>query len=780
MTVAEGATRTEGTEGARPPRSAFLPRLPRRLVSMLLLFVAILLVALARYAAPEPRGTDAPLDAFSAVRARAAQQAISGDGLSRALGSEPNARARAWLEAELAKNGFRTELESAMSCTAHGACARVVNVVATRAGTDPAAASVLLMAHYDSVPCGPGASDDGMGTATVIEASRAIASGPPLRRTVVVVLTDGEEAGLLGAAAFVREHPLAKSVHGAVNVDARGTAGPSAMFETSAGNAWIIGLYARRASHPVSSSLFYEIYRRMPNDTDFTSVKDRVHGLNFANIARVEHYHTPLDSFANADPGTLQHHGDQALAMVRALADAGPELDAPRDPSRDAVWFDVLASFVVRWPSAASVGLALLSLALVVLSAIRLRTWGVGLAAAAAALVAALVASLLVGLVLRHGGALPVPWVAHPLPALASLHVACISAGLFAARLVGGRASPQVLWAGTWLTWGALGVVTAILAPGACFLFVVPAFVAGFVSLFRIDIAAAVPALVAGVLWMPIAILAYDGLGLAVPVIACISSTMLVSTLPAFAVREMPATRWSRRPAVAVLAAIASLVVAAMAVPAFSAEIPQRVNVVVRQDEALDGSTPPARVYVEAAWAFMPWGKPPAAMVTALGDPARVALGASTPWSTAVPFTEVPRIAIEAPTAVAVSSGPSARGRSVRARLVSPRGARTIVVLLPAERSPLMMVEGLAAVPRHDTVVLRAVPAEGVEVTLDVTGKQPIVLTLLDITSGLPAAGVAPVARAVLDARDARDASARTAVQTQEGDLTIAGRQLAL
>ena len=564
--------------------------LPRRLVSMLLAFVAILLVALARYSAPEPRGVDAPLDVFSAMRARETMKAISGDGESRALGSEPNVRARAQLLAELAKNGFRTERQTAMSCTAHGACARVVNIVATRAGTDPAAASVLLMAHYDSVPCGPGASDDGMGTSTVIEASRAIAAGPPLRRTVVVVLTDGEEAGLLGASAFAREHPLARTVHGAVNVDARGTTGPSAMFETSAGNAWIIGLYARHASHPVSSSLFYEIYRRMPNDTDFTSVKDRVQGVNFANIAGVEHYHTPLDSFANADPGTLQHHGDQALAMVRALANAGPELDAgisstatapSGDAARDAVWFDVLASFVVRWPSSASLGLALLALALVVLSAIRLRTWGRGLVAAPAALVAALVASLLVGLVLRYGGALPVPWVAHPLPALASLHIACISAGLWAARLVGRRASPQVLWAGTWLTWAVLGVVTAIIAPGACFLFVVPAFVAGFVSLLRIDLATAVPALVAGVLWMPIAILAYDGLGMVIPVIACISSTVLVTTLPALAVKRASRTATAtataekgpaRRAAIAVLATIASLVVAAMAVPAFSAD----------------------------------------------------------------------------------------------------------------------------------------------------------------------------------------------------------------
>lgn len=757
----------------------------RRLVSVLLFFVAILLYAIVRYSPPAPLGVDAPPDAFSATRAREVQRVLSEDGESRALGTDANARARAWLETELGKNGFQTELQSAVSCSAHGACARVVNVIATRAGTDPAAAGVLLMAHYDSVPCSPGASDDGMGTATMIETARAIAAGPPLRRTVVIVLTDGEEAGLLGAEAFVREHPLARIVHGAVNVDARGSGGASAMFETSPGNAWIVGLYARRAKHPVSSSLFYEIYKRMPNDTDFTTVKAHVHGVNFANVAQIAHYHTPLDSFANADPGTLQHHGDQALAMARALADAGPELDAPQDPTRDAVWFDVLASFVVRWPAAASLGLALLALALVVLSAIRLRTWGIGFAAAPAALAAALVASLVVGMLLRWGGALPVPFVAHPLPALLSLHVACIAAGIGAARLVGRSSSPEVLWAGTWLTWSALGVVTAVVAPGACFLFVVPSFVAGFVSLLRIDLATAVPALVAAVLWMPIAVLAYDGLGLAVPALASATSAVLVSTLPALAIVARgdagETTRQSgpwrgRGPVLAAVAVVLSLVVTAASVPSFSVATPQRVNVVFRQDEGPDASAaaPPARVFVEAAWATMPWGKPPSAMVAALGDPAGVHLEATTRWSLPVPSTEVPRVQLEAPRAEVLSATESQRGRMVSARLSSPRGARTLAIVLPAGRPTAITVGGHAALPRNDMLVLRAVPPEGIEVVLNAVERRPITLTILDITPGLPAATDAPVAHAVHDARDS------SAVQTQEGDVTIVGRQLEL
>ena len=745
----------------------------RRLFSVVLLFVAIFLVALVRYRPPAARGAEAPPDRFSAIRARETQRVLSSSSRPRAIGSDASAEARTWLEAELVKSGWRTEIQRAMSCTRHGACGRVANIIATRAGREPGGKAILLMAHYDSVPCSPGASDDGMGTATVIEAARALSAAPPPRRDVILVLTDGEETGLLGAEAFVHQHPLARTIGGVVNVDARGSRGPSAMFETSTGNSWVVGLLARRGDRPVTSSLFYEIYRRMPNDTDFSSVKLAAHGVNFANIAGVENYHTPLDSFENADPGTLQHHGDQALAMVRALAESGPELESPRDVSRDAVWFDVLSSFVVRWPASASVGLAVLAFCLVLGGAIRVRAWGIGLLAPLAALVAALLASLLVGKLLAYGGAIPVPWVAHPLPAMLSVHFASIAAGLTAARFAARRSTPQVLWAGTWLTWGALGVVAAVVAPGACYLFVVPAFVAGFVGWLPIELATAVPALVGAVLWMPISILAYDGLGFGVPAILALSSTMLVTTLPALGARTAsPAARSNRRLAISAAAVVVALTALATLVPTFSAEVPQRVNVVFRQDEASDGVAPHARVYVEAAWGYRPWGKPPEAMIRALGEPSLV--GSETillPGAPRVPFAEVPRVAMEAPTAEVLARSPLKIGSAVRARLVSSRGARTLVVLLPSS-GVRVNVEGQPALPRNGVLLLRAVPAEGIEVVFEIDCCRQTILTLLDVTPGVPPAS--PIAHDVLRARDTR------AVQTQEGDVTIAARRIEL
>jgi len=753
----------------------------RTFAVVLAVSAALFGICLVRYTPPEVRAADVAADQFSAARAQDVQKVISGGG-SRVIGSDANATARTFLLEELKRAGWKTEVQSAMSCSRHAACGAVKNILATRAGTDPAATAVLLMAHYDSVQCSPGATDDGLGTATVIETAHNLAAGAPLRRSVIILLTDGEEGGLLGAEAFVQQHPLAAAVAGVINVDARGSRGPSAMFETTPGNAWIVGLLARSVHRPVTSSLFYEIYRRMPNDTDFTALKGQAHGVNFANIEGVERYHTPFDSFENADPRTLQHHGDQALAMTRALASAGPELDAPQKLTNDAVWFDVLTLFVVRWPSAASLGLAVTAFGLVIGWTVRLRAWRSGLrgfAAPLAALSAALLGAIALGAALEALGAFPVPWIAHPIPALMALHGTCILVGLAVARLVAGRGSVTSLWAGTWLTWGAIGVLLAVVAPGASFLFVVPTLAAALAAWLRIEVAAAVPAMVAAVIWLPLVLLVYAGLGVAVPVVAALPSVVLVSTWPALwtsdptidAGGEVRVQR--RRVSAVAVAVVAASAVTALFVPRYSVAVPQRVNVVFRQD-APTAAQPaaPARVYVEAAWAYAPWGTPPPAMVKALSaDPARVT--SATPWalSSLVPMAEAPRLDLPAPSASVVTS-PDAPSGGTLIRLVSRRGAKTFIIELAPGVVVSLHVGGQAVVPERGVVVLRGVPAAGIEVLLTRSNAAPLALTILDVTSGVPEGS--PLARATLAARTAE------AAQTQDGDVTMVGTVLEL
>ncbi len=81
------------------------------------------------------------------------------------------------------------------------------NIVGELPGTDKKDEVVMLGAHFDSWQTGTGATDNAAGSAVMMEALRILkASGLPLRRTVRIALWTGEEQGLLGSRAYVRQH----------------------------------------------------------------------------------------------------------------------------------------------------------------------------------------------------------------------------------------------------------------------------------------------------------------------------------------------------------------------------------------------------------------------------------------------------------------------------------------------------------------------------------------------------------------------------------------------
>jgi hypothetical protein len=722
----------------------------RALAATVALFCAIFAVVLVRYAPPssssgvgagaEPQ-PQVPLDRFSVERARVVQRELADAG-PRPTGSEGNARGRTILRGALERAGYAVEERASFACGRHGACGYVHDLVATRAGRDKSAAAVLLAAHHDSVTCSPGASDDGVGAAAVVEAARALGAAPPTQRPIVVLLTDGEEDGLLGAEAFGKDHP---PVFAAVNVDARGGAGPSALFETSPGNAWLVALADRTLDRPVTSSLFFEVYKRMPNDTDFTVLKSFAHGVSLANIAHIEAYHTPLDTLANADPATLEHHGTQALALARALADQTDEGAAERG---DSVWFDVLAFRIVRWPSSWSPALAALALALCLGQAVQLRAWGRGLVVFPASLAASAIVTFGLGAALRAGGAIPTPWIASPLPALISLHLATIAASVAVARRLGG--SPRALWAGVWIAWGTVALAAAIVAPGASYLFTVPALIAGFAAMLPFAYACAVPAVCAAVLWLPLASPLYDAMGLSVPVLACVSSTVLVTTLAPMVDAAPP------KGTLALAAAALALAFAAALTPPFTERRPQRVNVVFAQDASATSATSAAHVAVVASWGPVPWGSPPASMLRA-GARTEVVL----PWLAPGVVMDAPRLDLPPPEIVHGASSTEAGRRHVHATLRAGRraGTHSLVLALPADRQVEVRVNGERAAPRGGTILaLRGVPEGGVDVDLAFEGETPLDVTLYDATPGVPAG---------------TPARPLYAAQTQDGDLTV-------
>jgi carboxypeptidase Q len=83
------------------------------------------------------------------------------------------------------------------------------NTIAEIPGTDPALKDevVMLGGHLDSWHSSTGATDNGAGCAAVMEAARIIlASGLKPRRTIRVALWSGEEQGLFGSTAYVKQH----------------------------------------------------------------------------------------------------------------------------------------------------------------------------------------------------------------------------------------------------------------------------------------------------------------------------------------------------------------------------------------------------------------------------------------------------------------------------------------------------------------------------------------------------------------------------------------------
>lgn len=300
---------------------------------------------------PAAVAASAPATEFSAERAFRHVTAIA--QRPRPIGSAAHAAAREYICQQLRALGLEPQVQATTATDSISAslffAGSVENVVARKKGAGDGRA-LLLVAHYDSVATGPGANDDGVGVATLLETARALqASGGALRHDVIFLFSDAEETGLLGARAFVAEHPWAKDVDVVLNFEARGSGGPSIMFETSTQNSALIRALATAAPFPLANSLSYEIYKRLPNSTDLTVFKRAGwQGMNFAYINGLTHYHTQLDNLENVDARTLQHHGSYALALSRYFGDA-PLLRG--QPEGDEIYFDVLGFFLVRYPA---------------------------------------------------------------------------------------------------------------------------------------------------------------------------------------------------------------------------------------------------------------------------------------------------------------------------------------------------------------------------------------------------------------------------------------------
>lgn len=247
-----------------------------------------------------------------------------------------------YLVAELGSYGLEVETKT----LAHEGRAPTRNIVATRRGT-ASTGTVLIAAHYDSAPRAPGAADDGAAVAAQLTVAEVLAS-TPLRNDVVFLITDAEESGLLGARDMRLADAYPEDTRVVLNFEARGTSGLSLMFQTHEGSAPWVDVFADHVARPASNSLMVSIYRVLPNDTDFTEfLRADLKGLNFAFIGSPENYHEATDDIEHLDLRSMQHHGDQMLALVQGF---GAMDLATLEDADDVIHFDIATRAFVVYP----------------------------------------------------------------------------------------------------------------------------------------------------------------------------------------------------------------------------------------------------------------------------------------------------------------------------------------------------------------------------------------------------------------------------------------------
>ena len=219
---------------------------------------------------------------------------------------------------------------------------------------------VLVNAHYDSVSTGYGATDDGVGVVTVLQLLSYLTEPNHWpKRTVLLLLNNGEEDFLNGAKAFMRNR-LSLVPHTFVNLEGAGAGGRATLFRSTDTE---VTRFYRKSSHPFGTIVSGDGFKKglIRSETDYKVFYGEL-GLRGLDIAFMEpraRYHTIEDSTRETSMNSLWHMLSAAIASTSGLASVtNNEFSGSGDASHvgkvdagkgsDAVWFDILGkAFVV-------------------------------------------------------------------------------------------------------------------------------------------------------------------------------------------------------------------------------------------------------------------------------------------------------------------------------------------------------------------------------------------------------------------------------------------------
>tara|TARA_R110000787_G_scaffold45993_4_gene111912 strand:+ start:1761 stop:4058 length:2298 start_codon:yes stop_codon:yes gene_type:complete len=294
-------------------------------------FLIVIFAALWSFYDTSPSSVKSPKSTtdFSVEKALSHLKEISKE--SHHVGTEAHKTVQNYIVSELQKLGLEPTIQTQTIINKKMFAGTTVENIIVKIDGSETGKSLLLLSHYDSNPHSAlGASDAGSGVVTILEGLRAyLAKNQQPKNDIIILISDAEELGLLGAKAFVEYHPLAKNIGLVLNFEARGSGGPSYMLlETNGKNSKMITEFLKaNPTYPASNSLLYSIYKKLPNDTDLTVFRENgdINGFNFAFIGDHFDYHTVQDSYERLDRTTLAHQADYLMNLLNYFSDSDIE-----------------------------------------------------------------------------------------------------------------------------------------------------------------------------------------------------------------------------------------------------------------------------------------------------------------------------------------------------------------------------------------------------------------------------------------------------------------------
>ncbi len=745
-----------------------------RLLPVAILITVLALAAESWLTRPKPLvPASAPEHVFSGERAFALLNEFLAEDIPHPVGTAANRRVKERIQLWLDKQGMSHEEQEGWACAARSpSCAYIENIIVRIPGQVPGP-HVAMMAHYDSVPATSGAGDDMAGVVAVLETARALRAAGGFRYPALVLITDAEETGLHGAEAFFQKHPLASQIGVLLNVEGSGTRGRSQVLRTSMANAWYMEQFSRSAAQPAGTSLANEVFKHMPNDTDFSvAMAAQIPGIDFSFAGERNHYHTLNDSPENLDPRTIQHHGDNLYPLVRRLANA--DLEAAHTNS---VVYQQSFGLWLQWSPTLSY--VLLALAGVALFAASARTEATATQWVLSILVIPLLVLMGAGvlvhlcffLIERALGTI-VDWPAQLWPFRTVVFAGALLPALLMARGIVARLPAAPVQIGAWWLIWLLTVGLATALPETVTLFVV--------TLVPVSLWLALLA------WLPLGGGSRDFLAtatLALPALFLTAALLLEETqgfnlFPAlwpwvalFAATAIAFARGRWLGATCVITASALLLglAATVFLPLYSTQRPQHLNVWHLQNVDTNES-------LAYLW---PGGSLPGAVQDAASFEADVR--GAMPWTNAR-FPHIASVAnadLPAPSLIVEEEQRAGEGRELRLRLRSERGASQLRLYLPEQAGDWRVsIDGSPAEPlprregeprRFERLQIHGVQDREVVLTLFLESLEPVDIWLADMASELP-----PATRAIAAARP------DTAVPVHWGDQSMVYRKVIL